>query len=138
MSDSENEILALFSDDHFSVIEVTLDIKNSTTHMDFKSEPPSRLLEITEHGGVLEIPKKSCAVGHSLVIDARATPPHGETVRLTVTAKVDEIEPCEDGMDRITLSLVQVREEEWFEFRRVFSSRQDEITRFLSAARGYE
>lgn len=137
MNDASDEILNLINDKDFSTIQVDLKITNSTTRMDFKASPPIKLVELTEQGMVLEIPERSCAENHNLVIDAQAKAPNKDPVRLTVTAKVDQIEPCKDGTDRISLSLVQVREEEWNKFRYVFSSRQDEIDAFLISSRGY-
>jgi hypothetical protein len=137
MADSSDEFLDLISDDHFVKIEVELKIKNTTTSTEFKPAPPTRIIEITEHGFVLEIPERSCAGNHNLVIEAHATAPQRKDVNLIVTAKVEDVEPGKNGTDRISLSLVQVQEEEWERFRKLFSSRQDEIDRFMTAARGY-
>jgi hypothetical protein len=56
---------------------------------------------------------------------------------LEMTAKVEEINPGEEGVDRVRLALNQYEEKDWAKYLGLFSNRQNEIEDFLKAARGY-
>ena len=138
MSSESDDIEGLLSSDSFESIEVKLSILNSTTRMEFKTDPAPKFTEITDGGMVLEAAQRSCAEGHSLLVEAKATAPGGKSASINATVRVDSVEASKAGTERITVSLVQFGEDQWQQFRAIFSSRQDDINRFLAAARGYE
>lgn len=137
MSDNADEITGLFNEGVFNSIEVIISIMNATTRTEFKKQPVTSLLEITEEGLVLEAPSKCCASKHSLLLTIKGSAPGGESIQFTVTARVNTIESTQDGMERLELSLIQVHEDDWDKFKKLFSARQDEINDFLKASRGF-
>lgn len=121
----------------FTSTKIEAKLQNNTTGMPIRSEPPTRVLEIQDRGIVFEIPSKSCARGHSLTIEIKATTPDETQYRFTSTARVEELESLKDGTDRVNVVFLQFDEKIWDEFCKSFNSRQDEIERFFRAARGY-
>jgi len=138
MLNESETLLGLFNAESFQSIQIELAIMNSATRTHFRSQPPSQIIEMTDQGFVLQVPDRSCAANQSLLITAKAIAPNKTSVRLEVTAHVDEIANGGDGTDRVSLSFLQIDESEWKNFQNLFHARQDEVTRFLAAARGYE
>ncbi len=136
VNDSE-DLLGLFSAEVFHSIRVELSIMNSATRTAFRADPPSQLVEITDEGFVLEVPANACNTNQNLLIDAKAIPTSGNPIEIEVTARVTQVDHNHDGTDRVELSFVQIDGEQLRKFHSVFGSRQEEVTRFLAAARGY-
>jgi hypothetical protein len=137
MANDSEELLGLFDEGIFHSIRVDISISNSTTRTEFKKEPAITIVEFNDDGLVIESPAKCCASNHSLVLKMRAAPPTGESIEVIATAKVNEIEQAQDGIERLTLNLVQVHEADWNRFKSLFAARQDEINNFLTSSRGY-
>ena len=113
---------------------------NSTTRTEVPKGSGVEIVEFLERGMVLQLPARSCARGHMLVVTVSLKDPKKKAEEdwvFETTAKVEEHRSLEDAVDQVTLALVQYHEKEWFQLQELFSSRQNEIELFLHAARGW-
>lgn len=110
---------------------------NTTTNMPAKKNAMIRFILFQERGIVLEVPRSTCAEGHSLTIAATLILP-GEKKKLqfNATTKVAEVKEADKANDRIAVNLVQYDEKTWMTLQGVYSNRQEEVETFLKAARG--
>jgi hypothetical protein len=96
-----------------------------------------KLVEVYDRGMTLEIPEKSCAKNHNLMLDMKIILPKGKKeIHFPATVSVIDIESTGEGTDTVVVKLLQYEEKEWQEFLNGYSSRQDEINEFLKAAKG--
>lgn len=127
----------------FKSVELGISVENSTSRTKIGADKGARLVEFLDHGFILEVPKTTCAQGHSLIVRiARKDAPEspvisvtGKVVKLEKNAKTDDGEEPEFMQAEIVL--VQFDEAEWDDFKALFSNRQAEIEKFLTGARGY-
>ncbi len=121
----------------FESIELICYIRHAHTGTELRDPARIKVTEIGEQSVTLEIPPKTFAAGHLLVlgISVRNLPP-GKTMKPFVSeAKIEEVIPLE-GADQIRLYLTQFEPERWDELKRLFSGRQAEIEQFLKNTRG--
>ena len=122
----------------FQSIRLKFEITNTTTSQDFrKDQAEIKMVELGERGMTLEVPWKSCAQGHSLIIVMTTAGIKSGDFVFETTAKVSEYEQLEDGIDRVVVSFVQFDEKVWEKFLKSFSDRQREIEQFFAATRGF-
>ncbi|HUP56587.1 MAG TPA: hypothetical protein VM598_03985 [Bdellovibrionota bacterium] len=113
----------------FRSIELKIRFTNSTSRT--LTESGVRLIEFTERGLALEVPKASCAQGHNLAIEiTRVDVPDSEPMQLT--GKVESFVE-----QRADVGLVQYDEKKWEDLQALFNRRQEEILAFISSTRGY-
>lgn len=122
----------------FESIKQEFKVQNTTTKTEVKEVGEIQLIEIVDHGVILQLPRRSCANGHNLMVEMITTVPRKPKHRFAFTAKVEELATIGDSPhDKVTLTFLQFEETEWAGLCRLFASRQDEIMAFLKAARGY-
>lgn len=128
-------------DTAFQSIELRISASNETSHTQISDGAPKSpkigLIEFLEHGLALELPKHSCAQGHHLTIKIQVVSPAEKRMDLSMTAKVDAVAKQPDGSERADVTLVQLKEDAWETFQRLYTSRQTEIEDFFKAAKGF-
>lgn len=128
----------VFNPADFKSIHVEITLSNLT------SKSPVRgtcaLLELSDSGAVLSVPRASCALGHQLSVQF-VVGDAPSAIKLETTAKALEVE-SENGQDakhefdRVSLQFVQYDLERMNQFREVFSKRQREINHFFRSVKG--
>jgi hypothetical protein len=118
----------------FRPIRVELEVRNTTTGAETRKDFAIRLIEVGEKSIVLELPRKSCAMGHGMSIEVDVYEPN---LHLSTTARVVAVETFDSGGDGVTLNLMQYDDKTWQEFLKIFSARQREIEAFFSAVKGF-
>lgn len=121
----------------FNSMEITIEMHNTTTDMPAREAPPIQLIELLERGMTLDVPTRSCAPGHNLMLKFKTLLPNRDPFEFNTTAKVESVRSTPfGGTDQIRISFLQFTEQDWEKFRGKFDSRQKEIEQFLKAARG--
>lgn len=133
---------SLIDINNFKSLELKISGKNHTTGVTIPIKPQILLIEIGEQSFVLEIPKRSCAQNHLLTLKIEVESPNTKKqFAFDCTAKVTELMSSKSSSNETTdeahCELVQFEEKTWLDFRAIFSTRQDEITEFLSGVKGY-
>ena len=129
---------SFFNPNLYKPTKITFNIKNTTTNTSVKDASLVEIIEIMDRGLTLQLPSRTCARGHNLMIEMTLEPPGKSPFIFRFTAKVDEVETLAfSGGEKGTLSLVQFDEVEWAKLCKSFDSKQTEIENYLKAARGY-
>lgn len=136
----------------FQTLELSIEGMNHTSQIPIEGSSRSglRITELTENGAWLEMPAKSCAVGHTLSIKILAktilnraeeitTTPTAdpkseatEAVPLHFTAMVDAVETdTGTGPQQVLISFRQHTPEEWFDLVRYFTEKQAKLNALL-------
>ncbi len=125
------------NDSDFQSIELICYIRHAHTGTELRDPSRIKVIELGEKEITLEIPPKTFASGHYLVlgISARGLPPEKTMKPFVTEAKIESVVNL-DGADQLRLSLTQFEPEKWEELKRLFSSRQNEIERFFKNVRG--
>lgn len=127
----------------FVSFSVTITGKNLSSGTAFKSAPPASIVEFQERQCVLELPHRSCAPGHHLLLAIKVvhTNENDPLLKFDMTVNVDDLETLETGegdrVDRVIVTLLQFNESEWAQYIDLFTHRQNNINDFLRAAKGY-
>ena len=120
-------------------IVTTAEIKNLTSDLAFKKDLPIILCELDSDRLVFEVPERSCAERHHLLIglSVRTQTTTGSVFKqVSLTGRVDESESCGSGRERIRVTLMQCEQKAWEEFQDVFVQRQKNIDAFMDVTRG--
>ena len=114
-------------------------IKNAVRGKDTQREFEKlncELIEFLEEGFVLEVPARSCAVGHELQVTLEilnAKP--GITFNSTV--KVTDTEVMVNERQKVSVRFVHVDEKEWLAFQEFFNNTQDQLLELFHSIRGH-
>lgn len=128
----------VFNSADFKSIPIEVKMSNLTSMSPGRGE--CALLEFSDSGVVLSVPRASCAMGHQISIQfAVGEPP--TLIKTEVTAKALEVESEKSQdptgeYDRVTLQFVQYDLERMNQLREVFSKRQREINHFFRSVKG--
>ncbi|MBI2712558.1 MAG: hypothetical protein HYX41_06885 [Bdellovibrio sp.] len=118
-------------------VEVFIRLQNTTAHTSVPDEHRIRVQQLLDKGFALEVPEKTCAVGHSLALEVICKGSSVGEFSFRCTAKVESLKNWpEDHMDEIMIKLVQFPEDPWDKLKQIFNDRQKEIVAFLNAAGG--
>lgn len=120
----------------FESIKLQVSMNNTTTNTAVRKNFTIRIIEIPERGLVLEVPIRSCARGHNVIVQIETVKPDKVRGIFQATAKVEDLESASESVDKVTLSLVQFDEKQWKFLCDTFSRRQREIEDFFFAAKG--
>ena len=136
----------------FKSVRLVVTFQNLTTRTEIKDREKIALIEVADRTILLENPGKSCSPGHSVLIkierpikrklkaplnsDAKRKPMPEFELLFDATGKVVSVEDTGDAVDKVLIDLIQFDVENWRRFMEVFSSRQDDIEKFFSAAKG--
>ena len=140
----------------FNSIKLNINLINTTTQAEIRdgkrcystgfskknNNPADENLEILiseflPDGLVLEIPTKTCASNHNILIEIHsqnATP----EINFSGTMKVNSHEKISLETDLIEASFLQKDEQEWKKIQKIFQKRQDEIRNFINSVKGFE
>jgi hypothetical protein len=138
----KNNLFPLNSDD-FKSMEMKASFVNTTSKMSPPKGPEVApvVVQLSDRSFALEVPAKTCAGGHNLMITIEVKNVNREDVskkvRFVCTAKVISMLPLSKERERIIVNLMQYDEKSWTEFRGVFESRQHEINQFIESCRGF-
>lgn len=130
----------VFNPKDFESIRLLVYFQNTTTGT--KVDDPSKcsLTEIGDKTLVLDLPARSCAKQHNVMVDiykADKSAASKSVELLKVTGKVFTTDETDDDRARVTVECMQFDEESWIKLTELFSSRQTEIENFFKAVRGY-
>lgn len=132
------DIEDLFAPEQFDTFEVKLKIQNITSRTQVPESGLVQLTEIEDHHLALQLPPRSCALGHSLLIDLQVVHPKPiHCFQFSCTCAVILRESAGPDADRVRVQLVQIDDGSWKRLLELYASRQGEINSFLQAARGY-
>ena len=136
----------------FKSVRLVVTFQNLTTRTEIRERERIALIEVGERTILLENPGKSCSPGHSVLIkierpvkkkpntsqksDPKRKAASDFELLFDATGKVVSVEDTGDKVDKVLIDLVQFDVENWRRFMEVFSSRQDDIEKFFSAAKG--
>lgn len=130
----------VFNPKDFESIRLVIRFKNFTTTTEVDSSKEIELVEVGDRSVILQLPAKSCSIGHNVEIDiSKKIPKSAKTTQIvSVTGKVVRIEDCEDDDDcsLVEITCVQFDEAGWKQFLNLYSARQAEIIAFLNSVRG--
>ncbi|MBI3543713.1 MAG: hypothetical protein HY075_10615 [Deltaproteobacteria bacterium] len=128
----------VFKAEDFKSVRLSITFQNLTTRTEVRDRSRVALIEVADRTILLEIPGKSCQAKHNVLIKIERPKKKAKAFELLfdATAKVVGIEDTGDGTDKVLVELVQFDLENWRRFLEVFSSRQDDIEKFLLAAKG--
>ena len=121
----------------FKSIQLTVLVKNATTRTEVPKDKKVVFVQFFEEAVELEVPLRTCSMGHSLLIEIEIAGTPKKTEKFEATGKVKQIKRTSDEMESIVLELVQFKNKNWENLKSLFTSRQTEIEEFLKATRGY-
>jgi hypothetical protein len=139
-----SEELIIHSAD-FHSMKMLISFRNTSTGSEKLGPAQCTLVEWGNRALVLELPPSSCSSNHNVVLDISVAE-NGKAARelLSATGKIVQWEKVgsqskqgEKTALRVTVSCVQFDEKSWQELIQLYSSRQESITCFLKAARGF-
>jgi hypothetical protein len=158
---SADQLSSIINPDDFVSMRFVVTFHNLTTNVDVPESATVRIAEFAETGLILELPAKSCALKHNVMIEVKKAPPKNKAPApakakekdkgkdkgkpkakdksvnvFSATGKVIGVEETDTGDLRVAMQFVQWAEDEWKSFMALFQSRQDEISKFLKAAKG--
>jgi hypothetical protein len=134
-SNSQNNNDDLIKASDFETVELSFTVKNTTTRTEVKNTDVVKLVVLGERGMSLELPSRSCAKGHNLIVSIK-TRHAPKDFEFTFTAKVEEVASVDKTSDQIDVTMLQFDESQWNDLQSLFSNRQAEILEFLKAVKG--
>ena len=147
----------LINPSDFETIKLKINLINLTTHGEIRdgrrsygsemkknknSESKNDNLEVLiseflPDGLMLEIPTKTCAKNHNIVIEVSTLNAKPE-VNFVASLRVSELHKLSPHADLVETIFLQKDEQEWVKFQKIFNSRQEEIKKFFNSVRGFE
>jgi hypothetical protein len=145
----------LFNPSDFKTMIIKINLTNVTTQAEIRdgkrcygkgiskqSDNVENDLEISiseflENGLILDIPSKTCADNHTIMIEVRSenTEP---LVNFKATLKVNSIEKISKESDMAEATFIQKDEKEWAVFQSILSRKQEDIRNLFNSIKGYE
>ena len=126
----------------FESLEYAAFLRNPPTNTEIIQPNFVKIIEFLEGGLILQLPHKSCAVGHVLVMNLypratkRTLPELGKDPDLmTFTCKVKDVEKDKDIGDRVTIDFYQIDKKAWAKFLDAFAARQAELNLLIKVMR---
>ena len=144
MGSASNEVLQELDD--FESMRITADFQNLTARTEIRdgkrfaggvlsSRPGEDLsIEVPEFwdtGMVLDVPIRSGAPGHHLVLAVRFRG-GGRDLRFTATAKVEEVEEVDQSRQRLRVVFTEFHAPDWQQILGIYAERQEAISEFLA------
>lgn len=129
----------------FHSMKLKVSFQNTSTRTKAISPDLCSLIEIGDKHLLLELPYASCNSNHNVFLEIFLEEA-GSKPRslLTVTGKVVYLEEVVSTIDevitktlRVNIHCVQFEEKSWQDLVQLYSRRQDAITNFLKAAKGF-
>lgn len=110
-------------------LELSINGVNSTSQVKFKSKS-IQLTQILENGIWIEVPAKSCAMGHTLDLEIA-----GPTLEkpMVFTGVIEEMEG--DSNTQVRVKFRQYSQEEWTQLLAYFSKKQIRINAIIKNSR---
>ena len=110
-------------------LELVINGVNSTSQVRFKDKS-IKLTQILESGIWIEVPPKSCAMGHTLVLDITGKTIYSPIHILGVIEEMDS----EQG-NQVRLKFRQFSQENWVKLLSYFAGKQDNINMIIKNSR---
>lgn len=118
-----------FKVEDFQRLDLVISGLNSTSQVRFK-EKSIQLTQILEQGIWIEVPSKSCAMGHSLALDISGIP---SVPSIHLLGVIEEIDSAESN--QVRLKFRQFSQENWTKLLSYLSGKQDNINRIMKNSR---
>ncbi|MBL7714833.1 MAG: hypothetical protein JNL01_05150 [Bdellovibrionales bacterium] len=115
---------------------VVTSVVHAHTKVAFKDPSQFNIIEFSENELLIELPSKSYATGHYLMINLEVKGSKTPFKTLEIEGKIESLENL-DGADQIRFSMSQFDHSEWDKIRAAFSSRQADIQNFFASVKGY-
>jgi len=148
----ESSVTDLFNPSDFQSTRLEIDLSNTTTNTEIKDgkkffkgvhmiapKIEIKITEFVEKGLVMEVPSKTCAQGHNVVVEIRILNPQGNSkaqMAFSFSGKVQNITSLDGETDTAEIRMVQFEEKAWQEFQSLYWGRQDEIDSYFQGMRG--
>ena len=151
-----NKTDTLINASDFETIKLKIDLTNTTTQAEIrdgkrcygsgqnkqqKGEKEENLqiliAEFRDDGLSLEIPTKTCAQNHTIMIKV-STLNTNPIISFTANLKVNSVEKISNDEDLIEARFIQKNEAHWKSIQDLYSHRQNEIRNFLNVVKGFE
>ena len=110
----------------FENLEYAAYLRNPPTNTEIIQPNFVKIIEFLVGGLVLQLPHKSCAEGHVLVLNPDL---------MTFTCKVKDVEKDKDVGDRVTIDFYQIDKKAWAKFLDAFAARQAELNLLIKVMR---
>lgn len=94
-----------------------------------------QVVEFSSQGLTVEVPSKSGAQGHFLILNLKTSGANPDTM-ISAVGRIEEVIKLEKNREQFVVSLVEFDPVAWMQLTKVFSSRQDAINEFLAGTRG--
>lgn len=130
-----------FKDFNYSVL-----LSNTTANTDVLDSARIRILELSDRGMILKMPKGICAAGHMLMVfvfpgkpEVRMpmSPANKEVDGMfAITAKVSEVTQDGERYIRVNVDFYQFRQNEWEEFVDCFKNKQERVNKIINTIQG--
>ncbi len=129
----------------FEEVSYWITVKNTTTSQPIPEDPEIEVTEVSESGMTMKLPKKSCAMGHLLVVEMvrrekkpmePPVPVEQPTQRMEVTAKIIDLEPLGKNYIAAQLQFYQFRTEDWRVFLSDYGARQKKLDAVIARIQG--
>jgi hypothetical protein len=129
----------------FKSIKLRVSFQNTSSGSRALDPSLCSLVEIGEKFLVVELPYASCNKNHNVILKISVAE-DGVNSReiLSVTGKVIQMKELKSGSGedekktlRVGIECIQFDELSWQELTQLYANRQEAITKFLKAARGY-
>lgn len=117
----------LFNPADFESIDLVVLMKHTATGKIWDEKSKIAIIEVGDQMLTLSLPANSVTAGTNVMIEIY----HGENMLLRSTAKIKSVSEASVGTMSAQVELVQFEMKTWEDFLKVFSSRQEEISRFF-------
>ena len=126
----------------FESLEYAAFLRNPPTNTNIVQPNHVKIIEFLSWGLILQLPTRTCAAGHVLVLNLypRATMKTlGELNKdpdlMSFTCKVKEVEKDKDIGDRVTVDFYQIDKKAWSKFLDAFTAKQVELNLLIKVMR---
>ena len=117
-------------------VEIHVKLQNTTAGTCINATEKIQVIQILESGLILQIPEKSCAAGHKLLLTLVGQDTQRRFVEMEATAQVNNRNNIAPRIDEIALKFLQFDEAKWKSLVESIERRQKEILQFFEASRG--
>ena len=134
-----NQKNPFFKLDDFQSLETHLEGMNVTSQVRFPKTPSAiALIEIHEDGLTLELPDRSCAIGHALSLDINlkkntSTDPIEDNIH--ILGVIEELEKTQTSRLKVRLKFRQYAQKDWSQFLDYFSKKQVALNKLIQKTR---
>ena len=120
----------------FESLEARVTFRNRTSKFDIGENEYRIAREFRDKGLVFDVPRKSCALGHSLDFELTIAGT-GKQDKMVGAGKVVELDAIDSELQSVTIEFFQYSEEDWNALRTLYATKQEEMLELFRTIRGY-